>query len=145
NARLNLATFVTTWMEPEAEQLMAECAAKNMIDKDEYPQTAELEQRCVNILSHLWNAPAGSQATGCSTTGSSEACMLGGMALLWRWRERMRAAGEPTDRPNLVMGANVQVCWEKFCRYWDVEPRQVPMEGERYHLEPEEAVAQCDE
>src|ERR1700761_7399704 len=82
NARLNLATFVTTWMEPEAEQLMAECAAKNMIDKDEYPQTAELEQRCVNILSHLWNAP-GSTAVGCSTTGSSEACMPGGMALLW--------------------------------------------------------------
>src|SRR6201995_3188250 len=79
NARLNLATFVTTWMEPEAEELMAACSPKNMIDKDEYPQTAELEQRCVNILSHLWNAPAGSQATGCSTTGSSEACMLGGM------------------------------------------------------------------
>src|SRR2546430_6047027 len=84
NAQLNLATFGTTWMEPEAEQLMAECAAKNMIDKDEYPQTAELERRCVNILSSLWNAPSGSQATGCSTTGSSEACMLGGMALLWR-------------------------------------------------------------
>src|SRR5580693_8708109 len=93
NARLNLATFVTTWMEPEAEHLMAECAAKNMIDKDEYPQTAELEQRCVDILSHLWNAPDGSQATGCSTTGSSEACMLGGMALLWRWRARRQAAG----------------------------------------------------
>src|ERR1700758_5747110 len=88
NARLNLATFVTTWMEPEAELLMAECAAKNMIDKDEYPQTAELERRCVNILSHLWNAPAGGRATGCSTTGSSEACMLGGMALLWRWRAK---------------------------------------------------------
>src|SRR6202020_1592709 len=86
NARLNLATFVTTWMEPEAELLMSECAQKNMIDKDEYPQTPELERRCVNILSNLWNAPAGSQATGCSTTGSSEACMLGGMALLWRWR-----------------------------------------------------------
>src|SRR5437773_301506 len=93
NARLNLATFVTTWMEPEAEQLMAECAAKNMIDKDEYPQTAELERRCVNILSSLWHAPAGSQAAGCSTTGSSEACMLGGMALLWRWRARRKAAG----------------------------------------------------
>jgi glutamate decarboxylase len=86
NARLNLATFVTTWMEPEADQLMAECEAKNMIDKDEYPQTAELERRCVNILSELWNSPSGTSATGCSTTGSSEACMLGGMALLWRWR-----------------------------------------------------------
>ena len=78
--------------------------------------------------------PMSISATGCSTTGSSEAAMLAGMALKWRWRERMRAAGKPTDRPNLVMGANVQVCWEKFCRYWDVEPRLVPMEGERYHL-----------
>jgi len=110
NARLNLATFVTTWMEPEAELLMAECAAKNMIDKDEYPQTAELERRCVNILSNLWKAPAGSAATGCSTTGSSEACMLGGMALLWRWRSRRRAAGLDAAQPNLVMGSNVQVC-----------------------------------
>ena len=93
NARLNLATFVTTWMEPEAELLMAECAPKNMIDKDEYPQTAELERRCVNILSNLWNAPAGGTATGCSTTGSSEACMLGGMALLWRWRAGGRRQG----------------------------------------------------
>src|SRR5262250_2207819 len=101
NARLNLATFVTTWMEPEAELLMAECAAKNMIDKDEYPQTAELERRCVNILSNLWNAPPGSQATGCSTTGSSEACMLGGMALLWRWRARRQAAGQDAARPNM--------------------------------------------
>jgi len=145
NARLNLATFVTTWMEPEAEMLMAECAPKNMIDKDEYPQTAELERRCVNILSNLWNAPAGSQATGCSTTGSSEACMLGGMALLWRWRARRRAAGKDTARPNLVMGSNVQVCWEKFCRYWDVEPKYVPLVPGRYHLGVPEAVALCDE
>src|ERR1700748_2349419 len=145
NARLNLATFVTTWMEPEAEQLMAECAAKNMIDKDEYPQTAELEQRCVNILSHLWNAPAGRQDTGCSTSGPSEACMLGGMALLWRWRARRQAAGQDAARPNLVMGSNVQVCWEKFCRYWQVEPRFVPMVTERLHLRGAEAAAQCDE
>src|ERR1700741_1548567 len=108
NARLNLATFVTTWMEPEAEELMAECSPKNMIDKDEYPQTAELEHRCVNILSHLWNAPH-ERAVVCSTTGSSEACMLGGMALLWRWGARRRAAGLDTARPNLVMGSNVQV------------------------------------
>src|SRR5947208_6250784 len=144
-ARLNLATFVTTWMPSLAGQLMAETADKNMIDKDEYPQTAEIESRCVRILAALWNSPESNNATGCSTTGSSEACMLGGLALKWRWRERMRAAGEPTDRPNLVMGANVQVCWEKFCRYWDVEPRQVPMEGERYHLGAEEAAAMCDE
>jgi len=145
NARLNLATFVTTWMEPEAELLMAECAAKNMIDKDEYPQTAELERRCVNILSNLWHVPAGSAATGCSTTGSSEACMLGGMALLWRWRARRRAAGLDTAQPNLVMGSNVQVCWEKFCRYWQVEPRRVPMVPGRLHLGPAEAAAKCDE
>jgi glutamate decarboxylase len=145
NARLNLATFVTTWMEPEAEQLMAETAAKNMIDKDEYPQTAELERRCVNILSNLWNAPRGSAATGCSTTGSSEACMLGGMALLWRWRARRKAARLDEARPNLVMGSNVQVCWEKFCRYWQVEPRYVPMVPGRLHLRGAEAAAQCDE
>ena len=140
NPRLNLATFVTTWMEPQAEVLMAECLGKNMIDKDEYPQTAELESRCVSILADLWHAQGGSEATGCSTTGSSEACMLGGMALLWRWRER-----GGTGRPNLVMGANVQVCWEKFCRYWRVEPRRVPLEPGRLHLTGPEAVARCDQ
>src|SRR5258708_2097951 len=154
NARLNLATFVTPWMEPQAQHLMAECLDKNMIDKDEYPQTAELERRCVNILADLWHAPgaaAGSDgqaaetAVGCSTTGSSEACMLGGMALLWRWRARRAAAGTDATAPNLVMGANVQVCWEKFCRYWQVEPRRVPMVPGRLHLTGPEAVARCDE
>jgi glutamate decarboxylase len=145
NARLNLATFVTTWMEPEAEKLMVECFDKNMIDKDEYPQTAELERRCVNILANLWHAPPGSDAPGCSTTGSSEACMLGGMALLWRWRTRRRAAGLDATRPNMIMGSNVQVCWEKFCRYWEVEPRYVPMKPGRLHLGAEEAAALCDE
>jgi glutamate decarboxylase len=144
-ARLNLATFVSTWMPPTAQKLMAETVEKNMIDKDEYPQTAELESRCIRILADLWNAPGHGEATGTSTTGSSEAAMLAGLALKWRWRERMREAGKPTDRPNLVMGSNVQVCWEKFCRYWDVEARLVPMKGERYHLGPAEAVAQCDE
>jgi glutamate decarboxylase len=155
NARLNLATFVTTWMEPQATHLMTECLDKNMIDKDEYPQTAMLEARCVSILADLWHAPDGADATGTSTTGSSEACMLAGMALLWRWRER-RASSHPTtpphraakaaaDRPNLVMGANVQVCWEKFCRYWQVEPRLVPMAPGRYHLTGPEAAARCDE
>jgi glutamate decarboxylase len=145
NARLNLATFVTTWMETEADLLMAESADKNMIDKDEYPQTAELERRCVNILSHLWHAPSDGAGTGCSTTGSSEACMLGGLALKWRWRDRMHAAGMATDRPNLVMGSNVQVCWEKFCRYWDVEPRLVPIDAEHTHLTAPKATAACDE
>jgi glutamate decarboxylase len=144
-ARLNLATFVTTSMPGVAAKLMTETADKNMIDKDEYPVTAEIESRCVSILSHMWNSPDHETATGCSTTGSSEACMLGGLALKWRWRERMRQAGKPTDKPNLVMGINVQVCWEKFCRYWDVEPRLVPMEGDRFHLSAEEAVKRCDE
>jgi glutamate decarboxylase len=134
--------------------LMTECLAKNMIDKDEYPQTAMLESRCVNILADLWHAPEGGDATGCSTTGSSEACMLAGMALLWRWRERQasshpttsgKAANAGASRPNLVMGANVQVCWEKFCRYWQVEPRRVPMVPGRYHLTGPEAAARCDE
>jgi len=145
SARLNLATFVTTWMPSQAERLMAQTAEKNMIDKDEYPQTAEIESRCVEIIADLWNAPPSDRATGCSTTGSSEAVMLGGLALKWRWRERMRAAGRPYDRPNLVAGINVQVCWEKFCRYWDVEPRFVPMEADRYTLGAAEAAALCDE
>jgi glutamate decarboxylase len=145
NSRLNLATFVTTWMEPQARELITASLDKNMIDKDEYPQTAELEKRCVNILSNLWHAQEGASATGCSTTGSSEACMLGGLALKWRWRERRRAAGLATDRPNLVMGANVQVCWEKFCRYWDVEPRCVPVSAEHPYLTAEGAAAACDE
>jgi glutamate decarboxylase len=144
-SRLNLATFVTTWMPSAGARLMAETADKNMVDKDEYPQTAEIEARCVNILADLWGSPEADSATGCSTTGSSEAAMLAGMSLKWRWRERMKAAGKPADRPNLVMGANVQVCWEKFCRYWEVEPRLVPMEGETYHLTAERAVAHCDE
>jgi glutamate decarboxylase len=142
NARLNLATFVTTWMEPQAGRLMADCIDKNMIDKDEYPQTAELERRCVSMLADLWHAPSAERATGCSTTGSSEACMLAGLALRRRWSARV---GDRMRQPNLVMGANVQVCWEKFCRYWDVEPRIVPMSGDRFHLDAEHAVAQCDE
>lgn len=145
NSRLNLATFVTTWMEPEARQLMTETFDKNLIDKDEYPQTAAIELRCVNILARLWNAPESETATGCSTVGSSEAAMLGGMALKWNWRKRRQAQGKPADKPNLVMGINVQVCWEKFCRYWEVEPRFVPLEGNRFHLSAEEAVKLIDE
>ena len=145
NARLNLATFVTTWMDPFAQKLMAECLDKNMIDKDEYPQTAALEMRCIRMLSHLWNAPDVEEATGCSTTGSSEAAMLAGLALKRRWQHQRKAEGKPVDKPNMVMGINVQVCWDKFCNYWEVEMRQVPMEGDRYHLSAEEAVKLCDE
>ena len=145
NARLNLATFVTTWMEPQARELMGDCLDKNMIDKDEYPQTAELEMRCVSILSDLWHAPPAAAATGCSTTGSSEAAMLGGLALKRLWQQRRKAEGKPADKPNLVMGINVQICWEKLANYWDVEMRLVPMEGNRFTLSPEEAVKLCDE
>ncbi|MCC9310000.1 glutamate decarboxylase [Kitasatospora sp. RB6PN24] len=145
NAKLNLATFVTTSMEEEADKLMAECSDKNMIDKDEYPQTAELERRCVAILAGLWHAPEPDEAVGCSTTGSSEACMLAGMALKRRWMRRNQARYDAGAKPNMVMGANVQVCWEKFCNFWEVECRLAPMEGERFHLDAESALALCDE
>ena len=144
SSRLNLATFVTTWMEPSAARLMAECADKNMIDKDEYPQTAELERRCVGMLADLWHAPGHGRATGCSTTGSSEAAMLAGLALKWRWRTG-RPVSDLRERPNLVMGANVQVCWEKFCRYFDVEPRLVPVGPQATHLTAPQAAGACDE
>ncbi|MEV0846559.1 glutamate decarboxylase [Streptomyces sp. NPDC049954] len=145
NARLNLATFVTTYMEPQAGVLMAECRDKNMIDKDEYPRTAELERRCVSMLAELWHAPRPKAVVGCSTTGSSEACMLAGMALKRRWAKRNADRYPGSARPNLVMGINVQVCWEKFCAFWEVEARQVPMEGDRFHLSPEAAAELCDE
>ncbi len=143
NARQNLATFVTTWMDDHANKLFAETFDKNMIDKDEYPMTANIEERCINIISELWNAPG--KATGTSTVGSSEAVMLGGMALKWRWKARQQTAGLPTDKPNIVMGANVQVVWEKFARYWEVEPRYVPLAPGRLHLTADEAVKYCDE
>ncbi|MFD9126293.1 glutamate decarboxylase [Kitasatospora sp. NPDC059571] len=145
NARLNLATFVTTWMEPQARVLMAECLDKNMIDKDEYPQTAELERRCVAMLADLWHAPDPSTAVGCSTTGSSEACMLAGMALKRRWMKANPERYAAGARPNLVTGINVQVCWEKFCTFWEVEPRLAPMEGDSYHLTPDQVLELCDE
>jgi len=145
NARLNLATFVTTWMEPEAERLMSEAFDKNMIDKDEYPMTAAIETRCVNIVADLFNAPGEGDAIGVSTTGSSEAVMLGGLAMKWTWRKRRQAAGQDGSKPNMVLGSNVQVVWEKFCRYWDVEPRYVPVENGRYVITADEAVDRIDE
>jgi glutamate decarboxylase len=144
SSRQNLATFCTTWMEPEVRQLMADSIDKNMIDKDEYPQTAEVESRCVHILADLWHAPAARRAVGCSTTGSSEAAMLGGLALKWRWRQRRLAAGLPADRPNLVCGP-VQVCWEKFARYFDVELRSIPLEADATGMRPHQLAAYCDE
>jgi glutamate decarboxylase len=144
NSQQNLATFCTTWIEPAVKQLMEESADKNMIDKDEYPQTAAIEERCVHMLADLWNSPEAASTIGCSTTGSSEAAMLGGLALKWNWRKRRRAAGKSTDAPNLIMGP-VQVCWHKFCRYFDVEIREVPMEGDRLLLTPEEVIQRCNE
>ena len=144
NARQNLATFCQTWGEPEVHRLMDDCIEKNMVDKDEYPQTAEIEARCVRMLSDLWNAPADPGGIGCSTTGSSEAAMLGGLALKRLWEARRRAKGKPTDQPNLVTGP-VQVCWHKFTRYWDVEHREIPMEQGRLLMTPEEVLARCDE
>lgn len=143
NSRLNLATFVTTWMEPEAQALMAETFDKNMIDKDEYPQTAKIEERCVNIVSNLFHAPE--SGVGTSAIGSSEAVMLAGMALKWNWRSRMKAKGKTPGTPNLIMGSNVQVVWEKFCRYWEVEPRYIPMEKDHYVIEEQGVLERIDE
>ncbi len=144
NSRQNLATFCSTWIEPEVCQLMDECIDKNMIDKDEYPQTAEIESRCVHMLAGLWNSPDSANTMGCSTTGSSEAAMLGGMAMKRRWREKMNAKGRPTDKPNMICGP-VQICWHKFARYWDVELREIPMEGDRLIMTAEEVIKRCDE
>jgi glutamate decarboxylase len=144
NARQNLATFCQTWEEEEVHKLMDLAINKNMIDKDEYPQTAELERRCVQMLGDLWNAPEGGEAVGCSAIGSSEACMLGGMAAKWRWRARREAEGKPTDKPNMVCGP-VQVVWHKFARYWDVEMREIPMSPGKYCMDVEQMLAQVDE
>ncbi|MBV7293659.1 glutamate decarboxylase [Corynebacterium sp. TAE3-ERU16] len=149
NARLNLATFVTTWMEPQAEKLMAEAFDKNSIDKDEYPSTSRIEERCVAIISDLFHGPTGTGAIGTSSIGSSEAVMLAGLAMKWRWRARRAAQlgvdpGDVTERPTLVLGTNVQVVWEKFCRYFDVTPRYVSMSPGDYCVKPDEVAAACD-
>jgi glutamate decarboxylase len=145
NPTLNLASFVTTWMEPEADKLMAESLGRNYIDADEYPQTTEIHNRCVNMLAHLFHAPQEAAAVGCATVGSSEAIHLAGLAMKWRWRARRRAQGKTADRPNIVMGANVQVCWEKFARYFEVEPRYVPLTPQRFVIGVDEAMARVDE
>ncbi|WP_024952254.1 glutamate decarboxylase [Cobetia crustatorum] len=144
NARQNLATFCTTWIDDEVKQLMTDSIDKNMIDKDEYPQTAELENRCVHILADLWHAPKSWQTIGCSTTGSSEAAMLGGLAFKWKWRKKREAEGKDVSQPNIVTGP-VQICWKKFARYFDVEIREVPLEGEALGLKPGDLRKYCDE
>ncbi|MEU4708195.1 glutamate decarboxylase [Nocardia salmonicida] len=149
SSRLNLATFVSTWMDPQAEKLMAETFDKNMIDKDEYPATAAIEQRCVCMVADLFHAEGlrdddPTSATGVSTIGSSEAVMLAGLAMKWLWREKV-GDGWKGRTPNMVMGSNVQVVWEKFCRYFDVEPRYLPMEKDRYVITPEQVLENVDE
>src|SRR3954447_17644377 len=139
----NLATFVTTWMEPEAQRIIAENLHRNFIDHAEYPQTAEIEQRCIRMLADLFHAPG--DTTGARTQGSSEAIMLAALSLKWNWRKRREAAGASTDRPNLVFGGDVHVVWEKFCRYFDVEPRIVPLQDHKYTTGPEDVEPHVDE
>ncbi|NLJ30827.1 MAG: glutamate decarboxylase [Clostridiales bacterium] len=144
NARQNLATFCQTFEEQEVHEIMDLSINKNMIDKDEYPQTAAIEERCVHMIADLWHAPESKNTVGTSTVGSSEACMLGGLAMYWRWREKREKEGKDTSRPNLVTGP-VQVCWEKFCRYWDIELREVPMERESLAMTPGTMLEHIDE
>ena len=144
NAKQNLATFCQTDLDDEIHVLMDKCLDKNMIDKDEYPQTAEIENRCVHILADLWNSPDSATTLGCSTTGSSEAAMLGGLALKWKWREKRRKEGKSTDKPNIITGP-VQICWHKFARYFDVEIREIPMEHGRLLMNAEEVLKRADE
>jgi glutamate decarboxylase len=139
----NLATFVTTWMEPEARRVIDDNLHRNFIDHAEYPQTFEIQQRCIRMLAELFHAPG--ETTGTSTQGSSEAIMLGALSLKWKWRQRREADGKPTDSPNLVFGGDVHVVWEKFCRYFDVEPRIVPLQAGKYTIGAEDIEPHLDE
>jgi len=145
NPSLNLASFVTTWMEPQADRLAQETLAKNLIDQDEYPQTEAVHQRVVSMIGSLFHAPADGTPTGTATIGSSEAIMLGMLAHKRSWQRRREAAGLPSDRPNMVMGADVHTCWEKFARYFEVEARVVPMEEGRYTIAAEQVEPLLDE
>nr|CAD1832897.1 unnamed protein product [Ananas comosus var. bracteatus] len=147
NPRLNLASFVTTWMEPECDKLIMAAVNKNYVDMDEYPVTTELQNRCVNMIAHLFNAPLGESeaAVGVGTVGSSEAIMLAGLAFKRKWQNKRKAEGKPFDKPNIVTGANVQVCWEKFARYFEVELKEVKLRDGYYVMDPEKAVELVDE
>jgi glutamate decarboxylase len=141
----NLATFVTTWMEPEARLIIEENLHRNFIDHAEYPRTAEVSRRCVRMLHNLFNGPGKPRQPGTACAGSSEAVMLGALAMKWRWKAAREAAGHPIDRPNLVYGADVHVVWDKFCRYFDVEPRRAPLVKGRHTVGPEELAPLIDE
>ncbi|OJJ49082.1 hypothetical protein ASPZODRAFT_61316 [Penicilliopsis zonata CBS 506.65] len=148
NPMLNLASFVTTYMEDEAEKLMTESFSKNFIDYEEYPQSAEIQNRCVNMIARLFNAPTDSDsdhAMGTSTIGSSEAIMLGTLAMKKRWQNKRKAEGKDYSRPNIIMNSAVQVCWEKAARYFDVEEKYVYCTEDRYVIDPKEAVDLVDE
>lgn len=147
NARLNLATFCQTYMEPEAVKLMTQTLEKNAIDKSEYPRTTEIENRCVNMIADLWHAPNNEKFMGTSTIGSSEACMLGGMAMKFAWRKRAEKLGLDIQakKPNLVISSGYQVCWEKFCVYWDVELREVPMDEKHMSINLDTVMDYVDE
>lgn len=145
NPALNLASFVTSWMEPQADRLATETLNKNLIDQDEYPQTEVAHERVVSMIGRLFHAPVGENPTGTATIGSSEAIMLAMLAHKRSWQRRREAAGEPTDRPNMVMGADVHTCWEKFARYFEVEARVVPMEDGRYTISGEQVEPLLDE
>jgi glutamate decarboxylase len=139
----NLATFVTTWMEPEAQRIISENLYRNFIDHAEYPISAEVEQRCIRMLADLYHAPG--ETTGARTQGSSEAIMLGALSLKWKWKQRREAESKPAERPNLIFGGDVHVVWEKFCRYFDVEPRIVPLQEDKYVIGPEDVEPHIDE
>ncbi len=147
NARQNLATFCQTYMIDEAKDLMRDTMDKNAIDKSEYPRTAELEQRCVSIIANLWNIGKNEKFIGSSTVGSSEACMLGGMAMKFRWRKMAEKAGLDINakKPNIVITSGYQICWKKFCVYWDVELRTVPMEEGCLSMDTEKFLDYVDE
>ncbi|MFA6295926.1 MAG: glutamate decarboxylase [Patescibacteria group bacterium] len=145
NPSLNLASFCTTWMEPEADKLIAECNSKNFIDHDQYPQTEKIHERMVNMMARLFNSPEGSNSVGTATIGSSEAIMLGLLAHKWSWINRRKKEKKPYNKPNIVYGADVHVCWEKFARYFDVEERMIPMEKDRFVISAEEVEKRIDE
>ncbi|KAK9062795.1 hypothetical protein SSX86_019985 [Deinandra increscens subsp. villosa] len=147
NPRLNLASFVTTWMEPECDKLIMSSLNKNYVDMDEYPVTTELQNRCVNMIAHLFNAPVGENdtAVGVGTVGSSEAIMLAGLAFKRKWQEKRKSEGKTYQNPNIVTGSNVQVCWEKFARYFEVDLKMVNLKEDYYVMDPVKAVEMVDE